>query len=112
MKRGQIYIATLTPRSGSEQQGRRPVLVLSHDSFNTTKNWRSIIVVPISTTSRQGPTLIPLPAGTGGLTKDSSALCHQITTLDRSKLSDYVGTLTDEQMLEVEEGIKAALDMD
>ncbi len=34
MKRGEVYWAELTPRSGSEQQGRRPVVVISHDVFN------------------------------------------------------------------------------
>lgn len=36
MKRGEVYLADLAPRSGSEQQGRRPVIVLSHDVFNQT----------------------------------------------------------------------------
>jgi mRNA-degrading endonuclease toxin of MazEF toxin-antitoxin module len=33
MKRGEVYWADLVPRSGSEQQGRRPVIVISHDAF-------------------------------------------------------------------------------
>jgi mRNA interferase MazF len=46
MKRGEIYLANLDPRSGSEQKGRRPVIIVSHDGLNKTENWRSIIVVP------------------------------------------------------------------
>lgn len=53
MKRGDVYVADLAPRSGSEQQGRRPVIVLSHDAFNQAPKWRSIIVVPISTSATQ-----------------------------------------------------------
>ncbi len=53
MKRGQVYWADLAPRSGSEQQGRRPVIVISHDAFNQTQGWRSIIVVPLSTSVAQ-----------------------------------------------------------
>lgn len=34
MKRGDLYWAVLAPRSGSEQQGRRPVIVVSHAGFN------------------------------------------------------------------------------
>jgi len=34
MRRGDIYRAQLTPRSGSEQQGVRPVIIVSHDAFN------------------------------------------------------------------------------
>ena len=45
MKRGEVYWADLAPRSGSEQRGRRPVVVISHDAFNQTPGWRSIIVV-------------------------------------------------------------------
>ncbi|MGI9056620.1 MAG: type II toxin-antitoxin system PemK/MazF family toxin [Pyrinomonadaceae bacterium] len=34
MKRGDIYLANLAPRSGSEQQGRRPVIIISHNALN------------------------------------------------------------------------------
>lgn len=79
MKRGEIYSANLQPRSGSEQQGRRPVIVISHDGFNQNLRWRSIIVIPVSTSSAQarlGSTAILLPQGTGGLNQESVALCH------------------------------------
>jgi len=46
VKRGDVFWADLVPRSGAEQAGRRPVIVVSHDGFNQTPNWRSIIVVP------------------------------------------------------------------
>lgn len=114
MKRGDIYVAELFPRSGSEQTGRRPIIVVSHDSFNANANWRSIIVVPVSTSAnraRRGPTAILLDAAEGGLSKVSTALCHQVTTLDRTKLKQRLGTLTSERMLEIERGLKAAMDM-
>ncbi|RLE34887.1 MAG: hypothetical protein DRJ61_04255, partial [Acidobacteria bacterium] len=34
MKRGDLCWADLKPRSGSEQQGRRPVVIVSSDGFN------------------------------------------------------------------------------
>ena len=34
MIRGEVYWADLKPRSGSEQSGRRPVLIISNDGFN------------------------------------------------------------------------------
>ena len=114
MKRGDVYLADLVPRSGAEQQGRRPVVVLSHDAFNQAPGWRSIIVVPISTSARQakrGATTIPLPQGAGGLAKDSVAVCHQVTTLDRAKLTQWLGTLSATYLSEIEEGIKAAMDL-
>ena len=115
MKRGEIHWADSVPRSGAEQTGRRPVIVISHDGFNQTPNWKSIIVVPISTSAsqgRRGPTVIDIPAGSGGLPKTSFAVCHQVTTLDRAKLTRRIGALTAETLAEVELGLKAAMDLD
>ncbi|MGD0498062.1 MAG: type II toxin-antitoxin system PemK/MazF family toxin [Bryobacteraceae bacterium] len=115
MKRGEVYWADLVPRSGSEQTGRRPVVVVSHDGFNQTPGWRSVIVVPISTSSSQGkrgPTVIELSGGTAGLPKTSFAVCHRVTTLDRAKLTKRVGSLPSDSLFEVEEGLKAAMDLD
>jgi mRNA interferase MazF len=115
MKRGDVYWADLVPRSGSEQTGRRPVIVISHDGFNQVSAWRSIIVVPVSTSnlqSKRGPTVVALPAGAGALSKSSIAVCHQVTTLDRAKLTKKIGVLPPASLEAVETGLKAALDLD
>jgi mRNA-degrading endonuclease toxin of MazEF toxin-antitoxin module len=115
MKRGEVYWADLAPRSGSEQTGRRPVIVISHDGFNETPGWRSIIVVPISTSASQGrraPTVVDISTAGSGLMKTSFAVCHQVTTLDRAKFTKRIGTLTAELLRDVEAGLKAAMDLD
>jgi len=115
MKRGEVHWAELVPRSGSEQTGRRPVIVMSHDGFNKAQAWRSIIVVPISTSASQGkrgPTVVEIPGGSGGLPRASLALCHQVTTLDRTKFTRRIGALPAEILREVEEGLKAAMDLE
>ena len=74
MKRGELYWADLNPRAGSEQNGRRPVVVVSNDGFNRTPGWRSVIVVPLSTSAAQasrGPTVVELPTGIAGLTLEA-----------------------------------------
>ena len=109
-----MFWAELAPRSGSEQSGRRPVIVISHDGFNESIRWQSVIVVPISTSSsqaRRGPTAVSLPPGTGGLKQESVGLCHQITTLDRSKLSQKIGEIDHATLNRIEAGIKAATGM-
>ena len=114
MKRGEVYWADLKPGSGSEQQGTRPVVVVSHDAFNQAPSWRSVIVVPVSTSKAQakrGPTALLLPKGTAGLKHNSVALCHQVTTLDRGKLTKQVGTLPLPLLLQLETALKAALDL-
>lgn len=115
MKRGDVYWADLIPRSGSGQTERRPVVVVSHDGFNQTAGWMPVIVVPLSTSSsqaRRGPTVVGLPAGVAGLSKASMVICHQVTTLDRAKLTARIGPLPTELLLEVDGGLRAALDLD
>ena len=115
MRRGEVYRAELRPRSGSVQRGSRPVIVVSHDAFNRVETWRSIIVVPVSASTKQsarGPTSVALSKGAGGLAKDSVALCHQVTTLDRAKLKRKLGTLMRVELNRVEQGLKASLDID
>ena len=114
MRRGEVYWAQLVPRSGSEQRGRRPVIVVSHDGFNQTPAWRSIIVVPISTAAVQaqrGPTAVGLAAGAGGLPKQSIAICHQVTTLDKAKLVQRIGILDSQLLNLIDNGLKAALQL-
>jgi len=114
MKRGNIYIAELMPRSGSEQTGIRPVVILSHNALNKIDTWRSIIVVPVTTSSSQagkGLTVIFIPHGTGGLDRDSYVLCHQITTIDKSKLTKYIGDLPENIITQIERGVKIAIDL-
>ena len=46
MKRGDIYLVSLDPTAGHEQQGRRPVLIVSPDEFNRVIGVP--VVVPIT----------------------------------------------------------------
>jgi mRNA interferase ChpB len=47
MKRGDIYLVTLDPTEGREQQGYRPVLVVSPEPFNQAT--KLPVVLPITT---------------------------------------------------------------
>ncbi len=46
MKRGDIYLVALDPTSGHEQQGKRPVLVVSPTAFNRLT--KTQVVLPIT----------------------------------------------------------------
>ncbi|MBX3141541.1 MAG: type II toxin-antitoxin system PemK/MazF family toxin [Trueperaceae bacterium] len=43
--------------------------------------------------------------------EDSVALCHQLTSLDRSKLAGWLGSLSDEALGAVERGLAITLDL-
>jgi mRNA-degrading endonuclease toxin of MazEF toxin-antitoxin module len=92
----------LVPRSGTEQTRRRPCVVVSHDVFTANPRWRGVTVVPLTTAERwqrPSPTTVQLAAGEGNLPKACTALAHQVTTLDKSKvLEPAIGRLPDHRM--------------
>lgn len=107
--RGDIYFVDLSPRSGSEQAGRRPCIVVSTDAFNLVRGWRSITVIPLTSSPRwleESHTTVIFTPGEANLPKKCAALAHQITTIDRAKLGDRkVGSLSSEMMKAVETAI-------
>jgi len=109
-----IFLASLDPTKGSEQAGRRPVLVISREQINHLLP--VINVIPL--TSRKSvarlvyPNEVLLPAGVAGLKADSIALCYQIRTLDKSRLERDWGELDDGNLRqEILEAIRFQLDM-
>lgn len=91
-----IFQADLNPIKGSEQGGKRPVLVVSRESIN-----RSIPVVGVCPVTSLKPgrriyaTEVLLPQGSGGLTSDSLVMAHQIRTVSKERLGTRLGTLND-----------------
>jgi mRNA interferase MazF len=92
-----IFLATLDPTKGSEQAGRRPVLVISHERIN--QNLPVVNVVPLTSRKSSQRTIYPnevlLPASVAGLKVDSIALCYQIRTLDKHRLELALGVIED-----------------
>lgn len=54
--RGEIYWANLDPTLGSEQAGRKPVVIVSHDVFNE----RSGTVIALAISSQKQKAGFPL----------------------------------------------------
>jgi mRNA interferase MazF len=109
-----IFVAVLDPTRGSEQAGRRPVLVISREQINQLLS--VVNVIPLTSRKSEARVIYPnevlLPAGTAGLRVDSIALCYQIRTLDKSRLEQDLGELNDTGLQrELLEAIQFQLDM-
>jgi hypothetical protein len=85
---------------------------MSHDAFNQTPGWRSIIVVPISSPHRKEgeETYRYLSLRRNGRLPKATLRCHQVTTLDRAKLTKAKQPAC--KSLREIEGIRAAMDLD
>lgn len=101
--RGEIRWADLNPGRGSEQTGRRPVLVLSHDVFNE----RSGTVIAMAVTSRPQRAGFPLTweIGTRGLPKRSWVKISQVRTLAVERVGKRIAALGPEGMARVIDGL-------
>ena len=101
--RGEIRWADLNLARGSEQAGKRPVLILSHDVFNE----RSGTVIAVALTSqpqRAGfPLTLALPSK--NLPKRSWVKISQIRTLAIERIGSRLGRATPEELAHVIDGL-------
>ncbi len=99
IKRGDMFYADLSPVVGSEQGGIRPVLIIQND----TGNKYSPTVIAAAITSQTGknklPTHIEIGSEENGLKADSVVLTEQIRTIDKSRLKEKIGHITDSEVM-------------
>jgi mRNA interferase MazF len=112
IKRGDIYYADLNPVIGSEQGGKRPVLIISNDIGN--KHSPTVIIAAIT---GEEHTKAKLPTHTivkdcDFLDKNSIILLEQIRTLDKKRLQEYVGTFDRRLMLSVNKALAISVALD
>lgn len=105
IKRGQIYYADLSPVKGSEQGGYRPVLIIQNDVGNKYAPTVIAAVITSRHTKAKLPTHIWLNAECG-LPKESMVECEQVRTLDKSRLKEFMGAVSQEVMREIDKGLK------
>lgn len=109
MNRGEIYYANLSPVIGSEQGGYRPVVILQNNKGN--KYSTTVIVAPISSRLTKNPLPTHVMIETEFLEKKSVILLEQIRTIDKKRIYEKVGVLTQEMMNDVNDAIKTSLDI-
>ncbi len=86
MERGDIYLVSLDPTSGHEQQGTRPVLVVSASAFNRLT--KTPIVLPITTGGNFARTAGFAVSLRGAGTKTTGVVrCDQPRALDLGSLN-------------------------
>jgi mRNA interferase MazF len=120
MLRGEIYFVTLAGSMGSEQAGRRPVLIVSADDLNARP--LTVVVVPgtdAANLQMDFPSTVRVSKKETGLSMDTVFLCHQIRSLDHRRFIDaatrrpvpVAGHLSPERMRDVEDALLGTLDI-
>ena len=103
--RGEIYLADLSERVGSEQGGVRPVVVMQNNKGN--KHSPTIIVCLLTSKKKKmNETHVLLTPDDCGVIMNSTVLCEQIITIDKSRIKTRLGKIHNPQKLsDIEEKI-------
>ena len=97
ISRGEVFCARLDPTVGSEIHKTRPVVVLSINPLNRAR--KTVVVVPLSTSA---PAIDYLNVELKG---GSVARCEHIRSIDKSRLSDKIGSISVADIGKIEDGI-------
>jgi mRNA-degrading endonuclease toxin of MazEF toxin-antitoxin module len=81
-----VVLVDLDPAQGHEQEGTRRALVVSYEAFHRSG---MAAVCPISAREAKYPGEVAIPRGHAGQTKDAVILCHQVRTIDLSRVSGF-----------------------
>lgn len=108
-----LFGARLDPVKGSEQAGRRPVLVISNEVIH--QSLPIVTILPV-TSLKEGrriySTEVLLKSGTAGLKHDSIVMAHQIRTISKERLETVYGTIEDANLQsKIRQALRVHLDL-
>ena len=110
MRRGEIWWGSLPEPTGSGPGFRRPLLIISANSFNDSRI--STVVAAVITSNLRladAPGNVRLAAKGTGLTKASVVNVSQIITVDKTFLTERIGRLNPRLLAEVDDGLRLVL---
>ncbi len=108
---GDIYWIELEVPFGSEPGYRHPHVVVQNDVLNQSRIQTVVVCQLTSNLERANlPGHILLNKKETNLSKDSVANPTQILTVDKSRLEDYVGTISRRRVREILDGIRLILE--
>jgi mRNA interferase MazF len=104
MKRGDVWWVNFDPSVGGEIKKKRPAVIVSNDAAN--KHLNRVQVVPLTS---QVDKLYPSEARVMFRGEPAKAMADQLTTVSRLRLVDLGGSLSGDEMVDVEQAIRIQL---
>ena len=107
MRRGELWWASLPEPAGSGPGFRRPLLIISSDSFNASRI--STVVAAVVTSNlrlAEAPGNVRIPTRGTGLSRPSVVNVSQVLTVDKSFLTGRIGRVAQSQLAEIDDGLR------
>jgi mRNA interferase MazF len=112
IERGGIYWADLGAPVGSRPAKRRPVLVISADTYNASRLATFLAAVITSNTDLAAmPGNVFLPAQATGLPRDSVVNVTAVVTLNKTDVIGQAGSVPLALLREIDRGLRRVLDL-
>ena len=103
---GDVFWAGLSPAKGSEPEFKRPVVIVQRDSINRSK-FRTVVVVPLTKQTKHAilPGNVLLQKGEANLPKASLARGTHVMVIDKNRLLEKIGILSQKRINEIIDNI-------
>jgi mRNA interferase MazF len=108
--RKEVWFADLDPTRGHEQFGKRPVLIVSTNTFNQGPA-DLVIVVSLTTRARRVQSHVRIEPPEGGLKTTSYAMCEAVRSISKERLIDRWGVVADTTMGKVADYLRILLEL-
>ena len=113
MQRGDVVVVDLDPARRGEADKLRPAVLVSNDGANSTaaRLGRGVVtVVPLSTNvERVHPFQVLVPAGEGGLERESKAQAEQVRSVSVDRVTATIGRVPIDRMFQLDEALRLHL---
>ena len=110
-RRGEIYFADLDPHYGSEQGGKRPVIVIQNKTGNKFAPTVIVAAVTSKVSKKPNQPTHVLIEKNPAFSRPSVVLLEQIFTIDKERIQRLLGQTTPDEMYQINEALMNSLDL-
>ena len=110
-RRGEIYFADLDPHYGSEQGGKRPVIVIQNNTGNKFAPTVIVAAVTSNVSKKPNQPTHVLIEQNPAFSRPSVVLLEQIFTIDKERIQRLLGQTTPDEMYQINEALMNSLDL-
>ena len=110
-RRGETYFADLDPHYGSEQGGKRPVIVIQNNTGNKFAPTVIVAAVTSKVSKKPNQPTHVLIEQNPAFSRPSVVLLEQIFTIDKERIQRLLGQTTPDEMYQINEALMNSLDL-
>ena len=109
---GDIFWVRFGPSGDSSPTGKRPAVIIQNDLLNRSRINTTVVALLTSNQKlAQIPGNVLLKKGAAGLSKTSVVVVSQITTVDKARLLEKIGTLSKQKTEKIIQGCQKVISL-